>query len=58
MIPYIDALQGSHTMLGCIGCVGEPLTIFACMVFVFYALSWFLCKCAKWLGIECDEDDC
>jgi len=57
MTQYIENLQDSLGTLGCIICVGEPLTVFACMVFVFYALSWFLCECAKWLGIECDEND-
>ena len=56
MIRYIETLQDPFAVFSCIVCVGEPLTIFAFMVFVFYAMSSILEKFADFLGLEDDGD--
>ncbi len=56
MIQSIETLQDSFAVFSCIVCVGEPLTIFAIMAFVFYAMSWILEKFADFLGIEDNGD--
>tara|TARA_R100000008_G_scaffold40013_1_gene22941 strand:+ start:846 stop:1022 length:177 start_codon:yes stop_codon:yes gene_type:complete len=56
MIRSIETLLEPSALFGCIVCVGEPLTIFACMALVFYAMGWILEKFADFLGIVDDGD--